>query len=428
VYHARPDDSTVGPAVLDELEKDGTLVATGLLGLSSEAWGPIHYFKYRSLTDLLAAGSPCNDRPCTLLFESGRIEVHSPATVDQHELVHSYDLSVGCAPPLFREGLAASVACLPVVEPEFATASDDHPSWLDGSWRDITDFSGPYPPAYPPAAVLVTWLVDQFGWPAFYDFYRALGCDSSQADIAAIFQAHYAVSLDSVWSSLVAAPRRRVCLSTWACNETKAIGSVTLSNQMTDYRLADPIPSGASLVTVSASRSALLPVVRPCTADGAMPGLSGFWPPYPDGFSPTVVVAGTTANVLALRDYGTADDPSARLDLSIVPLAAQPAGVSCSDVQPIMIDQQQGTALVWPQSAPVILHLQSSGVPDTSMARVRSYDGSGDLALETCSDCVGGELQNCALSGVGNELNAPWLRIQWSPAVLAPLSFSIQWQ
>ena len=51
VYHARPDDSTVGPAVLDELEKDGTLVATGLLGLSSEAWGPIHYFKYRSLTE-----------------------------------------------------------------------------------------------------------------------------------------------------------------------------------------------------------------------------------------------------------------------------------------------------------------------------------------------------------------------------------------
>src|SRR5262249_55548524 len=84
VYHARVDDDSVDATVTDQLKANATLIR-GWLGLASDAWGPIHYFKYRSLDDLVATHSRCVDRPCTTLFSSGRIEVHTPLAIDQHE-------------------------------------------------------------------------------------------------------------------------------------------------------------------------------------------------------------------------------------------------------------------------------------------------------------------------------------------------------
>ena len=130
IYHARVDDDSVDATVMDQLEANATLVR-GWLGLGSDAWGPVHYFKYKNIDDLVASHSRCVDTACTNLFSSGRIEIETPLAIDQHELTHSYHLPVGCAPKLLMEGLAVSVSCDPPSESTLAVPPGG-PGWLQG--------------------------------------------------------------------------------------------------------------------------------------------------------------------------------------------------------------------------------------------------------------------------------------------------------
>ena len=130
------------------------MTAAQWLGLAADSWGPIDYFKYPSESDLVMARSPCGDRPCTTLFESGRVEIHTPLAIDEHELTHGYVIGSTCAPALFREGLAVSASCDP--RTSRSTHGSSAAARLAGqSWRDLGDFSGPAPAAYQPAGALV---------------------------------------------------------------------------------------------------------------------------------------------------------------------------------------------------------------------------------------------------------------------------------
>ena len=130
-------------------------MASQWLGLPSTSWGPIDYFKYHSESELVAAGSPCRDRPGTARFKSGRIEIHTPLAIDEHEMTHAYVSGSTCASTLFSEGLAVSASCDPGNELLYPVPGD-RPPWLDLSWRELDDFSGPAPTAYQPAGALVT--------------------------------------------------------------------------------------------------------------------------------------------------------------------------------------------------------------------------------------------------------------------------------
>ena len=127
VYHAKPDDDSVDATVVAALEAHAAVIASQWLGLPAGSWGPIDYFKYHSEIELVAAGSPCGDRPCTTLFDSGRVEIHTPLAIDEHEMTHGYVIGSTCAPPLFREGLAVSASCDPADEPLYLTAADGRP-------------------------------------------------------------------------------------------------------------------------------------------------------------------------------------------------------------------------------------------------------------------------------------------------------------
>ena len=126
--------------------------------------------------------------------------------------------SSACAPALFREGLAVSVSCSPGTELLYRTSAD-RPPWLDLSWRELGDFTGPNPTEYQPAGALVTWIIDHWGVATFVTFYRSLGCHMSNDEIAAAFNDRYGQSLDDVWDAMTAAPRRRMCAFTWGCAE-----------------------------------------------------------------------------------------------------------------------------------------------------------------------------------------------------------------
>ncbi|HEY4103752.1 MAG TPA: hypothetical protein VGM44_07670 [Polyangiaceae bacterium] len=430
VYHARPDDDSVDASAVVELEKHAAVVAGQWLGLAQDSWGGINYFKYRDENALVAAGSPCGDRPCTVLFDSGRIEIHSPLPIDEHELTHSYVLGSTCAPPLFREGLAVSAACDPTPELSYATTAD-RPPWLAQSWRDFDDFSGPAPTAYQPAGVLVTWIIDHWGIASFLAFYRGLSCDMSNDQIAAAFVAHYGVALDDVWSALVSAPSRRLCSFTWGCAEASASGDVPLTNGLYGYRVAAPLTQQGSTIRAGYTPTALAPVIRACSASSALPNFNGNWPLEPDAWLPVVLAPSTADQVVALADQrGTADDPNVRLDLTVTPLpvgSIVPDG-ACAQASPLTVDDQRATVLFWPHPSAMVFQIQSSTAPAAAEAMIRDDFAGPDLAtVEACQTCTDGELQNCADAMLAPPTNAPWLRVTWNPTLPSLLALSFEW-
>jgi hypothetical protein len=432
VFHAKPDDSSVDATAVDALEAHAAVTALRWLGLSPDAWGPIDYFKYHDENELVAAGSPCNDRPCTTLFESGRIEIHTPLAIDEHELTHGYVLGSSCAPPLFREGLAVSASCDPANEPLYRTSAD-HPPWLTLSWRDLGDFTGPAPAAYQPAGALVTWIVDQWGVASFMSFYRSLRCNMSNDQIAAAFDAHYGQSLDGVWNAMTAAPRRRLCAFTWGCSESPMFGAVPLTNALAGHRTAVPIPATGAIVRATYVPTANPPALRGCTADAALPGFDGHWPLEPDAWFPVALLPATGGNVAALADVrGAGDNPLVELDTTVTPLAASSvvADGACATATPLVLEEPRGTVLVWPHpGGSAVFQVQSSSVPAQATTQI-GYDFSGpDLAnVQVCSTCAGGDLQDCADAIAAPRMNAPWLRVDWSPVIPSLLTLSFEWE
>jgi len=435
VYHAKLDDSSIDATVVEALEAHAAVTATHWLGLSPDSWGPIDYFKYHDENDLVAAGSPCNDRPCTTLFQSGRIEIHTPLAIDEHELTHGYVLGSTCAPPLFREGLAVSTSCDPANEPLYETSAN-RPTWLALSWRELGDFTGPAPTAYQPAGALVTWIVDQWGVASFMAFYRSLRCDMSNDEIAAAFGAHYGQSLDDVWSAMTAAPRRRMCAFTWGCSESPpsaaAPSVVSLTNALAGFRMGVAIATAGAIVRATYAPTATPPALRGCVADAALPDFDGHWPLEPDAWFPVALLPVSDGNVVALTDLrGAPDNPLVALDTTITPLAAASvvADGACASATPLVLEEQRGTVLFWPHpGGAAVFEVQSSAVPAQATAQLR-YDFAGpDLAtVEACSSCAGGQLQDCADALLAPRMNAPWLRVNWSPVVPSLLTLSFEW-
>ena len=433
VYHAKPDDDSVDATVVTALEAHAAVMASQWLGLASNRWGPIDYFKYHSESELVAAGSPCGDRPCTTLFESGRVEIHTPLAIDEHEMTHGYVIGSTCAPALFREGLAVSASCDPANEPLYLTAAR-RPPWLDQSWRDLGDFSGPAPTAYQPAGALVTWIIDQWGIAAFLAFYRSLRCNMSNDDLAAAFSADYGQSLDDVWNAMIAAPRRRMCAFTWGCAETEASGALSLSNALAGYRVAAPIGASGAIVAATYTPTAEPPAIRACAPNAALPGFDGHWPIEPDAWFPVALLPSSADDVIALPDVrGTAGDPRVRLDAAVTPLAANAvvADGACANAAPLIVGDQRATVLFWPHSGASVFQIQSSASrrpAATPMSATISSDRISPASRFARGSCANGQLQDCADVTLAAPIDAPWLRVSWNPGVPSLLTLSFEWE
>jgi len=427
VYHARPDDPSVGPEVLEILERHASQIGAAQIGADLGAWAPLHYFKYRDLADLVAAGSPCGDRPCTLLFESGRKEIHTPSPIDQHELTHGYAFALGCAAPLFREGLAVSMSCDPGVE-DLLDSGVSTPPWLGRSWRDLTSFDGPHPTSYLPAGLLTTAIIDRWGMPAFRAFYRQASCGASADQIAAAFAAQFGTSLDQAWTEVASAPRARACQLAWGCADASGSGALTLTNDPGAYRLAVPLPAAGAIAVASHQPSAAPPVIRACDAASALPPFHDFWPRYPVAFAPVVLLPGASNVVAALRNpAGTGDQPIVRVNLSLTPIDHAPASSACTQAPSIVVGDTSASLLLWPAATPAIVQLGSSLAAVTQTARI-DQDGGAEASVEVCAACVDGALQDCTTNlRATDAFNAPWVRVGWAPAVARPLTLSIQW-
>ena len=370
-------------------------------------------------------------RPCTLLFDSGRVEIHTPTIVDEHETVHGYVIRLACAPPLFREGLATSVSCDPALEPELG-ASTAPPSWLNGSWRDAAALPDGSPSVYGPGGLLATWIINQWGVERFIDFYRTVGCGGSLDDIAAVFAAQYGASLDSVWDDMVAAPTKRLCTFATGCAEPPATGSVALTTALDGYRLAVQIPGDGAMVEPTYTATAPIPVIRPCASAAALPGFDNHWPAYPEAWFPTAVLSGGAENVVALPNIrGTNDESRGRAqsgDLHVARWTEVGAPRSCSDVTPLVVGATSGSVLVWPAPAgPIVMAVQSGQAGPGQTARIRD-DSNGAATVEACESCVGGVLQSCSERRRRADLRGALAPVTWSPAVYQPLTLAFGWE
>lgn len=431
IYHARPDDSSVGPEVLEYLEENADLVARSQLGLDPTAWGPVDYFKYRDADDF-AANAPCgqgegtNIGACTLDYSTkGRIEVHSPSAIHGHELVHGYAYSFGYPPTLLMEGLAVALSCDPGVE----TADLDFPEdRIDlGTWQGLLDWDFiESPNTYVSRGVFVAWLIDHRGIQPLLEVYKEVAHDATAAELAASFQAHYGESLDALWQAASTEPRRRTCTSVSSCTVLDG----TASPLARTYP-AVPIPTAGLLVSTPNGFSSR-PAVRVCNPASASTH-DREWPG--EGGTTTLFLGATVGTVLTPSsdsiggwERGPVPAPDYQ---ATTPLDPSWVGTSCAGTTPIPVVGDSVSLQIWPSDSPRVFQLQPSSGAGQSSVQAFTGGSQAPVTVDVCTDCQAGVLTGCmTISGSFQNVNVPvsnpWLRVQWSGDTDALLNVAAQ--
>src|SRR5204863_6949948 len=114
-YFSRAGDDGICPAIVDELEEHGAVIADALRIARTE----VSYYKFGSLDDF-AANADCGSGVAAC---APNATVRSPAGFDRHELIHAYLSPYGRPPWLIAEGAAVTLSCQHYPRPT-------------GSWRD----------------------------------------------------------------------------------------------------------------------------------------------------------------------------------------------------------------------------------------------------------------------------------------------------
>src|SRR5438477_8385794 len=115
-YFSRADDDGVCPAILDELEQHGQVIADVLM---LHFRTTVSYYKFNGVDDFTQhADCGPEAKAC-----APNATVRSPVDFDRHELIHAYLSPVGRPPWLLAEGAAVALSCQSYPRPT-------------GSWHD----------------------------------------------------------------------------------------------------------------------------------------------------------------------------------------------------------------------------------------------------------------------------------------------------
>jgi hypothetical protein len=418
-YHARADDVSVGPSVLERLERYG-VAADALLGLSPTDHLPIAYYKYRDLRDYQEHG-PCDADSAGCEFQRSQVlEVHSPLSVDEHELTHAYTAALGTPPKFLFEGIASSVSCYGGVEDWFQAGQ--RPFWLDRTW---TESLFPERPFDAPFSVFTTWLLDSFGVERFKGFYRALARTADPSEVATAFVASYEISLDAAWTSFVSAPNHRLCLAMSACGAELALGNVEFTTAAEGFRVGLPIVGSGLLVS---HVDVEIPVVRACSKQDALPGYYGYWPVLPH--SNSVFLPGREGYVLAARNQLLTPGHGDLRSVLAVGAAAVPGGsTDCSTANTISVDGFETGVVLWSQPDFTFRLSSNQRALMRTGVRIEALD-PGDVVVEVCGTCSGGQLGECSTVPGGFIADGPaepWLRVHWNAPNNGLLVLGVAW-
>ncbi len=103
-YFSRPGDDSVCPAILDEIEQHGQLIADALM-LPSRTL--VSYYKFDGLDDY-DHNAECGSGAAACSINA---TARSPVDFDRHELIHAYLSPYGRPPWLVAEGAAVALSC-----------------------------------------------------------------------------------------------------------------------------------------------------------------------------------------------------------------------------------------------------------------------------------------------------------------------------
>jgi len=181
-YFSRAGDDTVCPAIVDELEEHGAVIADALrIGRSV-----VSYYKFDGLDDF-ADHAECGAGAAAC---APNATVRSPGDFDRHELIHAYLSPFGRPPWLLAEGAAVALSCQHYPRPT-------------GSWRDAYTADHRSLALYGAGGWLAGYLLRMFRALWFVDLYGSVQINATPDQFAAVFKDIYGMELDDVWASAI---------------------------------------------------------------------------------------------------------------------------------------------------------------------------------------------------------------------------------
>jgi hypothetical protein len=185
-YFSRETDTAVCPAILDEIEEHGAVIADALLIERTV----VTYYKFDGGEDF-DKNSECGDIASAC---AANATARSPDEFDRHELVHAYLAPYGRPPRLLLEGAAVALSCGRYRRPT-------------GSWRDA--YAAPRNSLEPYAAGgwLVGYLLRMFPGRLLPLFYKSVAASATPDEFARIFEEIYEMPLDDVWAAAISVPQ-----------------------------------------------------------------------------------------------------------------------------------------------------------------------------------------------------------------------------
>lgn len=194
-YFSREGDTDVCPAILDELEEHGQVIADTFQIPRTI----VSYYKFDGPDDF-EGNAECGGGVAGCAVN---VTVRSPDVFDRQGLVRAYLAEYGRPPALLAEGAAAALSC------------QHHPRPL-GSWRDAYPGPRSAPDLVAAGSWLVGYMLKMFRATWLVNLYGALQINATAEQFATSFEAIYGMPIDAVWAAAISdqqEPRR----CPWEC-------------------------------------------------------------------------------------------------------------------------------------------------------------------------------------------------------------------
>jgi len=185
-YFSRPADTSVCPAILDEIEEHSAAIADALLIERTVTT----YYKFNG-TDDFDANAECGQ---VAVACAQNATARSPDAFDRHELIHAYLAPYGRPPWLLSEGAAVALSCQRYPRPT-------------GTWQQA--FAAPHPSTeqYAAGGWLVGYLLRMFPGRLFPRLYKIVPSSATEEQFARLVEEVYEMKLDDIWASAISVPQ-----------------------------------------------------------------------------------------------------------------------------------------------------------------------------------------------------------------------------
>jgi hypothetical protein len=224
-YFSRDTDDTVCPAILQELERHGQVIADALM-LQDRTL--VSYYKFEDSADFVSHAECGPDAEAC----APNATVRSSLDFDRHELIHAYLSPVGRPPWLLAEGAAVALSCEAYPRPT-------------GSWRDLYNLPHSSYDLYGAGGWLVGELLAMFPARQLPWLYGALAINATADQFATTVKDIYGMDLDLIWAAAIGGPGQPMHCP-WECG---ASGELAIGEQAIDGQAhaLTPVCGGGSL-------------------------------------------------------------------------------------------------------------------------------------------------------------------------------------